>query len=228
MQKVFYKISAKDFNVGEHRKSEYDIDDKRIKDFNEKKEFLELFYFITNSKPKKLNQVNNDIKNGYANNIESSYNEVIPILHKLYKKNSFDLSNDFYLILDYYLMKEKEKLEIESFDLPDRFSSSFFFKTKEDCLKYLNKLNYNKCFIYKVEIKDLDSIYKFDNNFISTNLMFLSGVELSMRCFDFLFGKEESNDPIFEYVYKGEYRVIDKEDIKKKKSFLDTIKGLFG
>src|SRR5690606_20276220 len=136
MENIFYKITVTNLNVGENRKSDSDISHKRIKEFNDKKEFLELFYDSTYSKAKTLIGVFNDIIKGNSNNIDPDYNLDIPILSKLKEKTSFDFAYDAYLILDYYLMKEREKIDKESISLPDRFFSSFFFKTKNDCLKY--------------------------------------------------------------------------------------------
>lgn len=143
-------------------------------------------------------------------------------IKKEVKSQNFILNSEFRYFTYYVSAKTRKDLtqKPNSISLPNRFESSFFFGSIKDCQIYLKKINdsnykntpYNFKII-KVLFEEIKSLHKFDNILLTTGFKDdFHSKDFYRRLKDFLLSKETEN-PLFEYVFQGSYRII-KNDIE--------------
>jgi hypothetical protein len=122
---------------------------------------------------------------------------------------------DKFLYIDYLLEITRQHLiEADNISLPNRFESAFFFETLEDCINY--RLDFlvqlgNK--VIEVELQNLENIYRFDNQYISSFQKHDTAYDYIDKISKYLRG-QMSTHPLIEVVYYGDFKVVSQRILK--------------
>lgn len=126
----------------------------------------------------------------------------------------FNINIEFRFFNDFVLEKVRQDL-IKNNDiiLPDRFKSSYFFKSIDDCKKYYESLggNYN-CQIIKVKFIKTRELKKLDNYFLSNFQDSFTAINFYNQAQNFLLG-EKSATPLLEIVFQGKYKILESYEL---------------
>lgn len=210
IQSHYYKIIKKDeissFEIG------YEIDtDECINTFrvNRNKELLNLFELTYKySKKKKKPVVEVLCQNIYDPHFSGF------LLNKIKKesiRSSFSREHDLSLFIDFILEKARILVNKEySKSLPPRFESCFFWENIDDCKSYCNKFSTNGPFIIlKVSFIEKIQFERLDNILISTQFYdWFTSEDFLNQAKIFLLGGE-SNEPHFEIIFQGRFKIIE-------------------
>lgn len=126
----------------------------------------------------------------------------------------FNINIEFRFFNDFVLEKVRQDL-IKNNDiiLPDRFKSSYFFKSIDDCKRYYESLggNYN-CQIIKVKFIKTRELKKLDNYFLSNFQDSFTAINFYNQAQNFLLG-EKSATPLLEIVFQGKYKILESYEL---------------
>lgn len=131
------------------------IHNKRIKRYYELLPFFKKVYSISLNRKQTIQELINDII--YKNYFRSikSLDFIILKLILFSNRKKINWNVEFRYITDYILEKNRLILEeTQNVYLPNRFKSSYFFNTVEDCLKYYKSFPDQLiiCYLIKCEI----------------------------------------------------------------------------
>lgn len=143
---------------------------------------------------------------------ESNQNilDKIEIIKLEINKINFNVNREFLFFNDFVLDKVKTELNNDfNLDLPDRFKSHYFFETLSDCYFYYLELgcNQNKnSKIIEIELIETIKLEKMDNRLIVDFQDYFTSKHFYNQAKDFL-TKKKSENPLFEIIFQGKYKV---------------------
>ncbi|GGB70000.1 hypothetical protein GCM10007424_07440 [Flavobacterium suaedae] len=232
-----YKIVNKSYRVGELISTSKNIDIKRKYRF---KELTHLFNLIYNVSLKHDIAVHKIIELIHTQNLtsikvnEHISNSIIEIKNEI-ERTKFNIRREFRYFNDFILDKvRKDTFKENGNRLPDRFESHFFFKTIDDCIKYLTRLKsmdhrkkswlYFKIFhIVEVVFIDQKNQHIGDNNLLTYFSNTYTSTDFYNQARDYLFSKN-SLSPLKEIVFQGKYKVINKTKVLLFQKFYISFK----
>lgn len=210
--KSYYKLVSIQEPIGTLINTEDKFDTVRIARFTELQYLLNLF-FETSSRTNIsichiLSQIYPEVVCPQTDVTESTnLTDDIEKIRNEINRTNFILHSEFRFFNDLVLAIARSELINEGFILPDRFKSHYFFDSLEQCFAYyVNLPSLTPCRIIEVEFLNIKQVYKLDN-------MFLTRFEETFTANDFYkqakrcLSGDITDNPIFEIVYQGTYRI---------------------
>lgn len=129
-------------------------------------------------------------------------------IRKESSRQHFRVMKEFRWFNDYILEKAKTEIYNElGLVLPNRFESSYFFESIEDCYKYYFSLpSKHHTKIIEVEFIEQKMFKKFDNKLVSEFQDDYTSDDFFNQAKQFLL-EQTSETPLFEVVFDGKYKV---------------------
>lgn len=212
--KHYYKLVANAPTVGSIIFTQEMVDNTRVKRYSMLTNLFEQIYNCSKEYELPIGEIVFHIKASFCKRrkykIENlELRQCINEIRKESSRQHFRVMREFRWFNDYILEKAKTEIFNElGLILPNRFESSYFFETIEDCFKYYFSLPRKfHVKIIEVEIIEQKILKKFDNKLISEFQDYYTSVDFYNQAKLFLLG-EISETPLFEIVFEGKYKVI--------------------
>ena len=207
--KHYYKLVAIAPSVGEIITTQERVDYRRMKRYSKLTNLFEQIYNCSKEYELPIGEIVFHIKASIfkrlKNKIENlELKKCIKEIRKESSKQHFRVMKEFRWFNDYILEKAKTEIHNEfGLILPNRFESSYFFESIEDCYKYyfsLPRKFHTK--IIEVEFVEQKILKKFDNKLISEFQDYYTSDNFYNQAKLFLLGGT-SETPLFEIVFEG-------------------------
>ena len=211
--KHYYKLVAIAPAVGEIITTQKGVDSTRVKRYSKLTNLFEQIYNCSKEYELPIGEIVFHIKASIfkrrkykIENLELK--KCIKDIRKESSRRHFRVMREFRWFNDYILEKAKAEIHNElGLILPNRFESSYFFESIEDCFRYYFSLPskvHTK--IIEVEFIEQKVLKKFDNKLISEFQDYYTSDDFYNQAKLFLL-EGTSETPLFEIVFEGKYKV---------------------
>lgn len=219
MTKQYYKIVASAPIRGTIIDTDDTIDFRRIVRYTELTKLFDLIFNYSSIHNQPVVEILHLINANFAERLKYNFqnrkskSEINNIRRESFKIK-FNINREFRWFNDFVLEKAKREIEKEQdVILPDRFRSSYFLESLDDCHKYYENLgSIYKCLIIKVEFIETRELKRLDNYFLVNFQNYFTSYDFYNQAKDFLNGKI-TEKPLFEIIFQGKYKVIDSYDL---------------
>jgi hypothetical protein len=211
--KHYYKLVDIARPVGEIITTQEKVDSTRVKRYSKLTDLFEQIYNCSKEYELPIGEIIFHIKASFLKRrkykIENlKLKKCIKDIRKESSRQHFRVMKEFRWFNDYILEKAKKEIHHElGLVLPNRFESSYFFESIEDCYKYyfnLPRKYHTK--IIEVEFIEQKMLKKFDNKLVSEFQDHYTSDDFFNQAKLFLL-EGASETPLFEFVFEGKYKV---------------------
>lgn len=215
MTKQYYKIVASAPLRGTIIDTDDTIDLRRIARYSELTKLFDLIFNCSSNHNQPVGEIlfliNANFVERWKYNFQNRRlkSEIKKIRRESFRRK-FNINLEFRWFNDFVLEKAKRDIEKEQdVILPDRFKSSYFLESIDDCQVYYENLGFRyDCQIIKVEFIETRELRRFDNYFLVNFQNYFSSNDFYNQAKDFL-NEKKTETPLIEIIFQGKYRVID-------------------